>query len=165
MQSDCSTSSDLQPAVSRGTSAGSTETGRVTVVIGSAVGMPCALSQECVQGMNQHKTKKRVLGLEPFHVIYESTIHFRNAIEQTAHLRNDFHRACPGENVLRAMLDELVEGLALFELEDHIETCVQCQARLEQLTRGQGGKTTHKDIPLAAGPSDQSTAGSMAVPR
>jgi hypothetical protein len=29
-----------------------------------------------VQRMNRDKIKKRVLGLEPFHVICESTIHF-----------------------------------------------------------------------------------------
>jgi eukaryotic-like serine/threonine-protein kinase len=72
-------------------------------------------------------------------------------------------RVCPGENVLLAMLDERVEGQGLLDLEDHIETCARCQELLEQLTRGQGGKTTQKDVRLAIGPSDRATVESMAL--
>ncbi len=68
---------------------------------------------------------------------------------------------CPSQDVLLAMLDERVETEDLEELENHIEYCEPCQARLELMTRGQGGKTTQKDVSARQGRSERSTVGSV----
>jgi eukaryotic-like serine/threonine-protein kinase len=70
--------------------------------------------------------------------------------------------ACPDRELLLAMLDERLGGPVLDELENHIETCGPCQFRLEQMTRGQGGKTTQVEVRARLGPGEHSTAGSMA---
>jgi eukaryotic-like serine/threonine-protein kinase len=53
--------------------------------------------------------------------------------------------ACPSQDSLHGLLDERLEGPELQELVIHIEICTSCQELLENLTRGQGWKSTMPD--------------------
>src|SRR5579863_2979906 len=54
--------------------------------------------------------------------------------------------ACPSQDQLHQMLDDRLNGLALAELEAHVEVCRFCQEHLEALTREFEWKTTLDDV-------------------
>jgi serine/threonine protein kinase/Tfp pilus assembly protein PilF len=71
---------------------------------------------------------------------------------------------CPSEDLLRGLLDERLQGRELDEVVIHVEICPVCQQHLESLTRGQGGKTTQKELLPGTDTHDEATAIFIARP-
>jgi len=68
--------------------------------------------------------------------------------------------ACPTQEQLVRLLDELDDVRDFHELVEHIETCAQCHARLQSLTSHEFWKTTaaaRDNVGAGRGPADQTT--------
>ena len=54
-------------------------------------------------------------------------------------------KPCPSDDLLAELSDDRSQGSELDDLEKHVETCADCQRRLEKITRGRDERATLKE--------------------